>query len=770
MEVKWLLSVFVFVVFCPFPGIWSQQLFHEPPEFFFDDVGAFGNTDSISISVETVAVSVAPEAAEKHRDGLSNQQQERETVDFGEDDDDLVHEEEEEEGGHQGMKTLLEQHHSLTVGVGAPSAVKHSVGGLEGGYGHGQTTTSLHPGNIATQPSIQTSAPPLGALFKSAFEGSLSSLTELIDRGANLEERPNQLKITPLWIAAQQGHVQIVDALLKRGASTEAVSFQQLTPLYIAAQMDRLPVVEALIKAGANVDARRDTHHTALHIAAEHGHIAVMQALIKAGASVEPRTLESATPLYIAAQNGRQAAVDLLLKSGADVDVSLSFLKGDGSKHTPLHVACQNGHIQVVRMLLRNHANVHVSTEKQWTPLHMACRYSGDPEIVQALLDRGSDMEARNGGDWTPLLIAARYGHAGVVMLLLRSGADTQAKLPNGKTALQLAKESGHTTVVNVLTTFAVEDLRSQYFGRAVPSPPPPPQQQQQQQQQSGSVGGNLWETVPGGGVTSPVDFLGGQPGSGEGKGTPPPVVHSRRRGNKGRKETGPQRGDVTPLYVSAEEGHVKVVEALLRAGAATEARSTEQITPLFIAANNGHLAASRALLQAGAMVDARSASKQTPLHVAAMNGHLQIVEALLEKGANPDAKDAQRWTPLHMAAENSDDTDIVQALLDFGATVNVKDQYGWTPLGIAKYYGHMNVADVLIRGGAEFVVNERERETIAARNFVWSIFVPGLLFCVSIFLLLFNLATSSSTSSVSSRLSSAAVSSKTKAKKRTGL
>ncbi|KAK6529324.1 hypothetical protein TWF281_008501 [Arthrobotrys megalospora] len=46
--------------------------------------------------------------------------------------------------------------------------------------------------------------------------------------------------------------------------------------------------------------------------------------------------------------------------------------------------------------------------ECNWTPLHFACAYSGDPETIKMLIDRGAQLEEKVGKGYTPLLVATR--------------------------------------------------------------------------------------------------------------------------------------------------------------------------------------------------------------------------------------------------------------------------------------------------------------------------------------------------------------------------
>ena len=98
----------------------------------------------------------------------------------------------------------------------------------------------------------------------------------------------------------------MVVALLRAGASAN-LPFKDFTPLYIAAQNGHRLVVEALVKAGAAVDQAEGDGLTPLLIAAHNGHLAVVEALVKAGATINQAKADDVTPLYVAAQNGHLA-------------------------------------------------------------------------------------------------------------------------------------------------------------------------------------------------------------------------------------------------------------------------------------------------------------------------------------------------------------------------------------------------------------------------------------------------------------------------------
>ena len=76
------------------------------------------------------------------------------------------------------------------------------------------------------------------------------------------------------------------------------------TALMIAAQTGHLDVVQALVAAKAEVNAKAASGATALGVASEQGHLDVVQALVAANADVNAKAANGATAMMQASQNG----------------------------------------------------------------------------------------------------------------------------------------------------------------------------------------------------------------------------------------------------------------------------------------------------------------------------------------------------------------------------------------------------------------------------------------------------------------------------------
>ena len=232
-------------------------------------------------------------------------------------------------------------------------------------------------------------------VYQAARDGS-SDLTDLLKR-LKTEQRKTALEtktkdgshfVTPLIIAAHNGHLNSVKILLEYGADIEARGtlniedevIEGCTPLWAAADTGHLDVVKLLIKRKADADGRASKGSTPLRVAAHEGHLDVVRCLVESGADVNARTQYRGTPIMAACDYGHLSIVTYLINKGAFVD-----LKSTGG-NTALHFAAIEGHLEVVSQLLSLGAS-QLPNNQGLTPLLYACDYCS-VEIVEYLINR----------------------------------------------------------------------------------------------------------------------------------------------------------------------------------------------------------------------------------------------------------------------------------------------------------------------------------------------------------------------------------------------
>ncbi|KAH1017863.1 hypothetical protein HUJ05_008457 [Dendroctonus ponderosae] len=265
-------------------------------------------------------------------------------------------------------------------------------------------------------------------------------------------------------IAAAQGSVTVVEELMKfdrQGVISARNKVTDATPLQMAAEGGHSEVVKALVRAGASVTDENKGGFTAVHLAAQYGHLQVLEVLRSSNNLRVTSKKLGVTPLHVAAYFGQADTVRELLthvpgtvKSDSPNGASLVPALGNESGMTPLHLASFSGKENVVRLLL-NSAGVQVDAtthENGYNPMHLAC-YGGHVTVVGLLLSRSAELlESKDRHGKTGLHIAATHGHYQMVEVLLGQGAEINAPDKNGWTPLHCASRAGYVEVVKLLT------------------------------------------------------------------------------------------------------------------------------------------------------------------------------------------------------------------------------------------------------------------------------------------------------------------------------
>jgi len=112
-----------------------------------------------------------------------------------------------------------------------------------------------------------------------------------------------------------------------------------------------------------------------------------------------------------------------------------------------------------------------------------------------------------------------------------------------------------------------------------------------------------------------------------------------------------------SPLVACAEVGRVKLLKAMLAAGASPDAASSSGLTALAAASMVGALECTVALLAAGATPDLPTGrARTTPLSYAAQEGFRGVCEALLNAGADATAPDSYGVSPQQYALRRAEE------------------------------------------------------------------------------------------------------------------
>jgi len=287
----------------------------------------------------------------------------------------------------------------------------------------------------------------LTATHLAAREGHKDTVYALLDGGADINQVSASDRTSPLLMASINGHFDLAQRLLSRGANPMLASDAGATPLYAVLNMQWAP---------------KSRHPQPAHYMQQQvGYIELAEALLKAGSDPNARLRKSlwyttynrdllgvdrtgATPFWLAAYTLDIPVMQLLLKYGADPYVTTAKVPeryeeggGDftgpdrsglppapfgGPAVSPIHAASGVGYG------LGFAGNSHRHVPDGWIP---AVKF-----LVEELR---FDVNSRDHNGYTPLHHAASRGDNALILYLVSKGADVKAVSRSGQTTVDMA-------------------------------------------------------------------------------------------------------------------------------------------------------------------------------------------------------------------------------------------------------------------------------------------------------------------------------------------
>ena len=224
------------------------------------------------------------------------------------------------------------------------------------------------------------------------MESLQSALADAVNKG-NLKEVQNLIQ------AKADIHAEVEEEV--DGMFPDYDYDDGLRPIHVAAQLGHTNIVETLVKAGAKVDLEGDI-----------------------GQGPGPRGRRCIQAIHLAAGNGKTETVEALVKLKADVSASAGvYIDGYPGEHTeypdydcPIHFAADYGHAETVEALVRLNADVDSAASyeieryngsvngwevlQEMQPIHVAA-WRGHEEVVRTLIRLGASVEAEGSQEQT---------------------------------------------------------------------------------------------------------------------------------------------------------------------------------------------------------------------------------------------------------------------------------------------------------------------------------------------------------------------------------
>ena len=329
-------------------------------------------------------------------------------------------------------------------------------------------------------------------LITAVKQGDMSRVTELLNKGANINYRKEDEQVTALDVAVLDNNINLINFLLEHGADVNSTTKNGYTALLVASTpySGNFDVVDTLIKHGADVNAKSFVEQWSPLLLASANAFpdeSVIRRLVEAGARINDSNIYGVTPLMCIAQFGSDTLVEYLLKKGANANLKttdgsfiinmaasstkerfLEQLKADISttaKARRLEATYGEGmdsiaddfseknrlvRPKVIGLLLDYGADIESRDPDGLTPLIHAI-VAGNTEIVETLIQRGANINIWNANGETALMTAVWWGQRGIVDLLLKVGANINCKKTTGENALEWAIFRGYADIARKL-------------------------------------------------------------------------------------------------------------------------------------------------------------------------------------------------------------------------------------------------------------------------------------------------------------------------------
>ncbi|XP_067101076.1 poly [ADP-ribose] polymerase tankyrase-2-like [Osmerus mordax] len=399
---------------------------------------------------------------------------------------------------------------------------------------------------------------------------------------------------------------QVCDLLLRRGADVNGETKDFQTPLHLASEKNHGDVVDMLVRHEAKVNA---VDSQGLHRAALCGHHQTCRLLLSSRCDPLLTSLQGFSPSQLAKESIQEILQEGVLSGNLDVDCQMleASKSGDletvkmlctlqnvncrdveGRQSTPLHFAAGYNRVSVVDYLLQHGADVHAKDKGGLVPLHNACSY-GHYEVAELLVIHGAVVNVADLWKFTPLHEAAAKGKYEICKLLLQHGADPTKKNRDGNTPLDLVMD-GEGDIQDLLRGDAalLDAAKKGCLARV--------------QKLCSPDNVNCRDTQ--GRHSTPLHLAAGYNN----------LEVAEYLLQHGAEVNSQDKGGLIPLHNAASYGHVDVAALLIKYEACVNATDKWAFTPLHEAAQKGRTQLCALLLAHGADPSLRNQEGQSPL------------------------------------------------------------------------------------------------------------------------------------------------------------
>lgn len=373
---------------------------------------------------------------------------------------------------------------------------------------------------------------------------------------------------TAIYIASQNGYHEIIKEFIGafKNKNKMQVPRNGFTPFLIAAMNGHHNVVKEWIKTDKNLIKQTNSEEsTALYLAASYGHYKVVKEIL----SIFPEEkfislkIKNVTSLFVAAEYGHTKCVAEILNALKDKTTNNEVIQ---DILTVFYEAAQNNRLDVIKEfhnIFKDPVFLYQANKDGITPLYNAAS-NGHFRMVQEFVKVLNDDDAINVTykHFTPLMAAVDKGHIECVTAIidgLKNKKLIYLTAADGATALYIAAQNGFLDIVKVIIQALTDETLIQL----------------------------------------------------------------------------PRNDGYTALFIAAENGHAEIVKEFMKI---TKDKQVKGKTAFYLAVEKGHINCVEVFINAQKNENAihePSSGGETPLFAAVRNGHLNIVKKFFDEFGN---------------------------------------------------------------------------------------------------------------------------------------
>jgi ankyrin repeat protein len=343
-------------------------------------------------------------------------------------------------------------------------------------------------------------------IFYYAYKGDLNEVQNLINKNRsylNLQLKESKCELhfrwgqTPLMIASEFGHAELVKYLVSNGADINLTDENGIPAVQFAAGSNHIDIVKFLVEHGAKLDSL-----SIVNSAAFTGNIQLVRYLIENGA--DATIYNSSSPLTVVTKKlwsksgiikdyeplirylientkidinfrekrfPNETALDNVAAAG-DFQLFKYMISKGAIPDTTTFLNATQRNLEIVKTLIENY---HINPTAIKAPLNDAATYE-NLEIIKHLVENFNiPIEATSGTEnKTALIIAADHGNLEIVKYLLDNGANINAIESNLKQSVLLSAidpqciygDNRHTETAKYLIQKGADLSYKDYMGR----------------------------------------------------------------------------------------------------------------------------------------------------------------------------------------------------------------------------------------------------------------------------------------------------------------